>query len=325
MRRRVCDNVEYLPGVCAIMTRVCDNVEYLPGVCAIMTRVCGNVEYLPGVCAVMTRVCDNVECLPGGCTMRTRVCDTVECLLGVCAVRTRVCDSIECLPGVCAIRTRACENVECLPGVGAVFVEDVELVGRYQLTPVDAWLDGPESTQDPHLFNVTDNRHDIEALQLRVDGVEAPNQVLQEQLEGLRQTDELPAVDDEGGHLDAAVFDQATGVVLGAAVSRWRGTVDGLRSRGHHRSRRRRHGQRHGTDTVHRRRERRRTRGGNRRRRRGDDVRRMREDIHSPGDGREIRDGCFVKTLTRIIVGETIGKSAKLFTKFSWCNREITG
>ena len=81
------------------------------------------------------------------------------------------------------------------PGVGAVVVEYVELGGRDELAAVDARLNGTETAQNAHLLDIADDRRDVESLQLGVDGVQAAHEVLQEQLERLRQADQLSTVD----------------------------------------------------------------------------------------------------------------------------------
>jgi len=115
-----------------------------------------------------------------------------------------------------------------LPGVGAVFVEHVELLGRQQLAPVDAGLDGAETPQYPDLLDVADDGRDAEPFQLRVDGVQAADEVLQEEVERLRQADQLPTVDVEGGHLRSPIVDQPALVVLGLVGGLRRRRVDRL-------------------------------------------------------------------------------------------------
>lgn len=115
-----------------------------------------------------------------------------------------------------------------LPRVGAVVVENVELGGREQLASVDARLDGAESAQDAHLLDVAHHGNDLEPFQLRVDGVQSADEVLEEEIERLRQADELAAVDVERGELRAAVVDDAHLVVLGGVARDGRGLVRGL-------------------------------------------------------------------------------------------------
>ena len=76
-----------------------------------------------------------------------------------------------------------------LPLCGAIFVEFVKITVRQQLTSVDPRLDGPEASEHPDLLHVADDGVDVEPLALGVDGVEAAHQVLQEQLECLRQAE----------------------------------------------------------------------------------------------------------------------------------------
>ena len=119
------------------------------------------------------------------------------------------------------------------PGVGAVVVEYVELGGRDELAAVDARLNGTETAQNAHLLDIADDRRDVESLQLGVDGVQAAHEVLEEQLERLRQADELAAVHAERGDASAAVVDQAARVVLRVAGDgRWRVAGGRRKSRG---------------------------------------------------------------------------------------------
>lgn len=112
-----------------------------------------------------------------------------------------------------------------LPGGGAVLVENVEVLDGEQLAPVDAGLDGAQASQHTHLLHVAHQGLDAQPLELGVDCVQAAHQVLQEQLERLREAQHRLVVDDEGRHLLAAVFDQLA--VVGRRVRR----VDGRRRR----------------------------------------------------------------------------------------------
>lgn len=109
-----------------------------------------------------------------------------------------------------------------LPGIGAIFVENVELFRRDELAPVNSRLDGAQSSKDTHLFDIADDRNNVESLKLRVDGVQTADEVLEEELEGLRQADQLPTVDTEGRHLRPSIVDQLASVVLWVAGNRWR-------------------------------------------------------------------------------------------------------
>ena len=102
-----------------------------------------------------------------------------------------------------------------LLGVVAVLVKDVELGARDELTAVDAGLDGSQAPEDADLLHVAHERLDVQALQLGVDGVQAAHQVLEEELEGLGQADELPPVHGEGGHVAVPVDDDVAGRVVG--------------------------------------------------------------------------------------------------------------
>ena len=95
-----------------------------------------------------------------------------------------------------------------LPGSGAVPVEDVEIFAGEQFASVDTRLDGAETAQDADLFDVADQRNDVEPLEFGVDGVQTADQVLQKEFEGLRQTEHRFAVNDESGHLLIAIIDQ---------------------------------------------------------------------------------------------------------------------
>ena len=112
---------------------------------------------------------------------------------------------------------------DCLPGIGAIVVEDVELARRDELAPIDARLDGAESSQNAHLFDVAHDRGDVKPLELRVDRVKTSDEVLEEQVERLRQADQLATVDVERGDASTTIVDQPTRVVLGVA-RRWRRT-----------------------------------------------------------------------------------------------------
>lgn len=116
---------------------------------------------------------------------------------------------------------RAAPNVPCR---GAVPVEHVEVLAGQQLAAVDAGLDGAQAAQDAHLLHVAHERHDVQALELGVHGVQPAHQVLEEQLEGLRQAQHRVALDDEGRHLLAAVVHQL------ALVGRGVGRGDGRRA-----------------------------------------------------------------------------------------------
>lgn len=92
------------------------------------------------------------------------------------------------------------------PGIGAVPVQRLEVGPCDELAPVHSGLDGTESTQDAHLLHGAHHRADVQPLQLGVDGVQSAHQVLQEELEHLRQADQLHAVHGERRHLRAVNF-----------------------------------------------------------------------------------------------------------------------
>lgn len=110
-----------------------------------------------------------------------------------------------------------------VPGGGAVAVEDVKVLARQQLAAVDARLNGAEAAKDANLLHVAHQRNDVESLQLGVDGVEAADEVLEEQLEGLRQTEHRLALNHESGDFLTAIVDELAlvGGGIGAADRRW--------------------------------------------------------------------------------------------------------
>lgn len=116
-----------------------------------------------------------------------------------------------------------------LPGSCAVAIEDVKVLAGEQLAAIDARLNGAEAAQNTHLLHVADERYDVEALQLGVDGVQTAHQVLEEELEGLRQAEHGLAADDEGGHLLAAILDQFALVGAGIRGGDGRRAVVGTR------------------------------------------------------------------------------------------------
>lgn len=74
-----------------------------------------------------------------------------------------------------------------LPGSSAVTIENVEIFARKQFTAIDTGLNGAKTAQNSYLLHIADERYNVETLQFGVDGVQAADQVLQEQLEGLRK------------------------------------------------------------------------------------------------------------------------------------------
>lgn len=113
-----------------------------------------------------------------------------------------------------------------LPGRGAVPVQYVEVLAAEQFASIDARLDGSESTQNPNLFDIAHQRHYIEPLELRVDGVQATDEVLEKELERLRQAEHRVPCDDERGHLLPAIIDQFALVRRWiAGADRWRAVV----------------------------------------------------------------------------------------------------
>ena len=106
------------------------------------------------------------------------------------------------------------------PGVGAVPVQRLEVGPGDELATVDSGLDGSEPPQDAHLLHGAHHRADVQPLQLGIDGVQSAHQVLQEELEHLRQADQLHAVDRERSHFHAVNFHHLTlGVRRSGAAS----------------------------------------------------------------------------------------------------------
>ena len=95
-----------------------------------------------------------------------------------------------------------------LPGSGAVSVEDVKVLAGEKLAAIDARLNGAKSSQDAHLLHVADEWDDVESLEFGVDGVEAADQMFEEELESLWQAEHRLSVDDESSHLLVAVVDE---------------------------------------------------------------------------------------------------------------------
>lgn len=104
-----------------------------------------------------------------------------------------------------------------MPGIGAVVIERLEVFSGDEFAPVHARLNGPESAQDPHLLHRAHHRTYIQPLQLGVDGVQSADQVLQEQVEHLRETDELLTVHGERGHFHPVHLHHLTLVIMDTA------------------------------------------------------------------------------------------------------------
>lgn len=107
--------------------------------------------------------------------------------------------------------------IEDLPGIGAVVIKRLEVFSGDEFAPVHARLNGPKSAQDPHLLHRAHHRTYIQPLQLGVDGVQSADQVLQEQVEHLREADELLAVHGERGHLHPVHLHHLTLVIVDTA------------------------------------------------------------------------------------------------------------
>ena len=102
-----------------------------------------------------------------------------------------------------------------LPWGGAILVEKIKVRVCDELTSVDPRLDGSQAPQDSDLLHVADHGHHLQPLALGVDGVEAAHQVLQEQLECLRQTEHSFAIDHKSGYFLSSVLDHLAVVSSG--------------------------------------------------------------------------------------------------------------
>lgn len=109
--------------------------------------------------------------------------------------------------------------MQVLPGIGAVVIKRLEVFSGDEFAPVHARLNGPESAQDPHLLHRAHHRAYIQPLQLGVDGVQSADEVLQEQVEHLRETDELLTVHGERGHFHPVHLHHLTLVIMDSAGS----------------------------------------------------------------------------------------------------------
>lgn len=103
-----------------------------------------------------------------------------------------------------------------MPGIGAVVIKRLEVFSGDEFAPVHARLNGSESAQDPHLLHRAHHRTYIQPLQLGVDGVQPADQVLQEQVKHLRETDELLTVHGERGYFHPVHLHHLTLVVINA-------------------------------------------------------------------------------------------------------------
>ncbi len=94
------------------------------------------------------------------------------------------------------------------PSSCAVLVEDVEVLAGKELAAVDAGLDGAESAQDADLLHVADERSNVQALKLRVDGVKAADEVFEKEFKSLGKAEHRLAANDERGDLGSPVVDE---------------------------------------------------------------------------------------------------------------------
>ena len=109
-----------------------------------------------------------------------------------------------------------------LPGGGAILVEKIKVRVCDEFTSVDPRLDGSKTSQDSHLLHVADHGHHLQPLALGVDGVEAAHQVLEEQLECLRQAEHCLAIDHKSCYFLSSVLDHLA-VVSSGIVGRHHG------------------------------------------------------------------------------------------------------
>lgn len=108
-------------------------------------------------------------------------------------------------------------------GIGAVIVEGLEVLPGDEFAAVHSGLDGPQSPQDANLFHIAHHRRDLQPLQLGVDGVQAPHQVLQKQVESLGQADQLAALHREGSHFGPPQIHHFALIILGGVFHWGRG------------------------------------------------------------------------------------------------------
>lgn len=69
-------------------------------------------------------------------------------------------------------RIASTKDLVKLPGGGAVAIQHVEVLAREQLAPVHPWLNSSQPPQNAHLLHIADQRHDIQPLELRINGVQ---------------------------------------------------------------------------------------------------------------------------------------------------------
>jgi len=79
----------------------------------------------------------------------------------------------------------------------AIFEEFIKIGVCQQLATIHSRLDCPKAPKDSDLFYITNKRHDLQPLELCVDGVETAHQVLQEHLKGLGEAQHGFAINDE--------------------------------------------------------------------------------------------------------------------------------
>lgn len=96
------------------------------------------------------------------------------------------------------------------PGTGAVLVQRLEVFPGDEFAAVDSGLDRAQPPQHAHLLHGAHHGADVQPLQFGVDGVQPPDQVLQEQVEDLGQTDQLLSVHVKTGHFDSVHLHELT-------------------------------------------------------------------------------------------------------------------
>ena len=102
--------------------------------------------------------------------------------------------------GIIAAPCVLIQIISTLPARGAVLVQLVKLFVRQQFTSVDTGLDCSETSEDPDLLHVADDRGDLESFQFGVDRVKTADEVLEEKVEGLRKTQHCFSVYHESGN-----------------------------------------------------------------------------------------------------------------------------
>lgn len=116
-------------------------------------------------------------------------------------------------------RERASQETSILPGIGAIGEQSFKVFPGDEFTAVHPGLDGPQPAEDPDLLDSTHHWGYVQSLQLGVHCVQAPHQVLEEEIKDLRQADQFLAVHQERSHLHPMHVDHPAlvGVCVAAA------------------------------------------------------------------------------------------------------------